>query len=110
MAGRQDKYKLSEEPSYGEIVWKQDTEGYAGNWGTPILVDVGDGRTDLVLGVPFEIWGLNPETGKLRWYCDGIDSDSMCTSVVAHGDVVYAVGGRSGGTIAVRAGGKGDVN
>jgi outer membrane protein assembly factor BamB len=64
-----------------------------------------------VLAVPFEIWGFNPENGKLRWYCEGIQSDSMCSSVVAHEGIVYAIerGPRGGGAIAVRAGGEGDV-
>jgi outer membrane protein assembly factor BamB len=93
----------------GKEIWRQQTEGLGGTWGTPILVDVGDGRTDLVLGVPYEIWGLNPKNGKLRWYCESIDSESMCASVVASDGIVYAVGGRDGGTIALRAGGKGDV-
>ncbi len=95
----------------GEQVWKQQAAGFASTWGTPILVDVGDGRQDLVLGVPYEIWGINPDNGKLRWYCEGIQSDSMCSSVIAHEGIVYAIerGPRGGGAIAVRAGGKGDV-
>ena len=56
-----------------------------------------------------EIWGINPQTGKLRWYCKASDGNEFCSSVVASGGVVYAIGGRGGGSIAVRAGGKGDV-
>lgn len=95
----------------GKEVWKTEAEGLESTWGTPILVDREDGKTDLVLSVPYEIWGLNPETGKLRWYCEAIESSSMCSSVVAADGVIYAVerGPRGGGAIAVRAGGKGDV-
>ena len=93
----------------GEEVWRQEAAGFSGTWGTPILVELEDGRHDLVIGVPYEIWGLDPANGKLRWYCEGVDSQSMCASVIAHDGVVYAVGGRNGGSIAVRAGGKGDV-
>ena len=93
----------------GEEVWRQEASGLGSTWGTPVLVDVDEGRTDLVLAVPYEIWGMNPSTGKLRWFCDAVESNSMCASVVSHDDVVYFVGGRSGGSIAVRAGGKGDV-
>ena len=53
-----------------------------------------------------EIWGVNPETGKLRWYCEGINSDSFYSSIVAADGIVYAVEGRGGGSIAVRVGGK----
>jgi len=95
----------------GEKVWEQEAEGFGSTWGTPVLVDLPDGRTDLVIGVPYEIWGLDPNTGKLTWYCEGVPSNSMCSSVVAHDGIVYAAesGTGGGGTIAVRAGGKGDV-
>ena len=51
----------------GEKVWEQEAEGFGSTWGTPVLVDLPGGRTDLVIGVPYEIWGLNPATGKLLW-------------------------------------------
>ncbi|MAG95003.1 MAG: serine/threonine protein kinase [Planctomycetaceae bacterium] len=92
----------------GREVWRQEAGGFSGTWGTPILVDVADGKQELVLAVPYEIWGINPENGKLRWYCNGAESDSMCASAIAHEGVVYVVGGR-GSAVAVRAGGKGDV-
>jgi outer membrane protein assembly factor BamB len=93
----------------GEQVWKQEAEGFVGTWGTPVLVKVDNERTDLVIGVPYEIWGLNPESGKLRWYCEASQDDSYCSSVVAEGDTVFAVEGRGGGSFAIRAGGKDDV-
>jgi hypothetical protein len=94
----------------GKEVWRQEAGGFSGTWGTPVLVQVDADRTDLVLAVPFEIWGFDPETGKLRWYCEGVDSDSMCSSVVEHEGIIYAVEGRSGSSIAVRAGGTDDVS
>jgi len=95
----------------GEQVWKQEAEGLGSTWGTPVLVKVDDERTDLVLAVPYEIWGLDPTSGKLKWYCEAIASSSMCSSVVADGNVVYAVesGPDGGGAVAVKAGGSGDV-
>lgn len=93
----------------GEQVWKQEAEGFSGTWGTPALVKVDDERTDLVIGVPYEIWGINPDTGKLRWYCEASQDDSYCSSVVTEGNIVYAVEGRGGGSFAMRAGGKDDV-
>jgi outer membrane protein assembly factor BamB len=94
----------------GKEVWRQEAEGFGSTWGTPALVELSEDRTDLVIAVPFEIWGLNPENGKLRWYCESVDSDSMCSSVLVDGKTVYAIEGRSGGAIAVRAGGEGDVS
>ena len=95
----------------GKQVWQAEAGGFSATWGTPVLVEVSKDETDLVIAVPYEVWGFNPDTGKLRWYCDGIQSDSMCSSVVAHDGIVYAVesGPGGGGAIAVRCGGKGDV-
>lgn len=94
----------------GEEVWRQEAAGLANVWGTPLLVKVDDERTDLVLGVPYEIWGFNPRNGKLRWYSEAMAGDQFNSSVVASGTTVFAVEGRGGGSIAVRAGGKGDVS
>ncbi|MEW4526545.1 PQQ-binding-like beta-propeller repeat protein [Maioricimonas sp. JC845] len=93
----------------GEEVWRQEATGLDGVWGTPALVTVSEDRTDLVLGVPGEVWAFNPENGKLRWYAEGIATDQYHSSVIVDGDVVYSIEGRSGGSVAVRAGGKGDV-
>jgi outer membrane protein assembly factor BamB len=95
----------------GEEVWKQEAGSLYSTWGTPILVDTGKDQVDLVLAVPYEIWGSDPNTGKLRWYCESYESDSLCTSAIAHDGIVYVVGGRNGGSIAVRAaGGSGGVD
>ena len=53
---------------------------------------------------------MNPETGKLRWYAQTGIEGNVSPSVVAAEGVVYATGGfPRQGTIAVRAGGKGEV-
>ena len=62
-----------------------------------------------MVAVPYEIWGINLENGKLRWYCEALESEQINASVVVHDDVIYAVAGRGGGSIAVRVGGRGDV-
>lgn len=93
----------------GKQLWKQETDGLSNVWGTPVLTKT-DGRTDLVLGVPYEFWGMNPETGKLRWFAQAMDSDQYSSSVVEADGVLYGIEGRSGGSVAVRVGGKGDVS
>lgn len=93
----------------GEQKWRKEAGGFGSTWGTPALVDRPDGKQDLVIGVPEEIWAFNPETGYFNWYANGLPSDSVCTSVIAADGIVYAIGGRSG-SVAVRAGGKDDVN
>lgn len=93
----------------GKEVWRQEAAGFSSSWSTPILVRVNDHRSDLVIGVTQEIWGLSPDTGRLRWYCEGAKGRSFCSSPVSDGDVVYAIEGQTGTSIAVRAGGQGDV-
>ncbi|QDT95773.1 outer membrane protein assembly factor BamB family protein [Gimesia aquarii] len=93
----------------GKEVWRQESTGFNATWGTPILVPIDEDRTDLVIGVPYEIWSLNPDTGKLRWYCEAMPTETYCSSVIAHDGIVYGIEGRGGGSIAVRADGKGDV-
>ena len=62
-----------------------------------------------MLSVPYELWGFNPDTGKLLWYCQSPCAETAASSAVAHEGVVYVIEGRGGGSIAVRAGGNGDV-
>ena len=95
----------------GEEVWKEEADGLRSCWGTPLIVDVGDGRSDLVMGVAGEVWGMNPKTGKMRWIATGIDGDSFHTSVLVDNGIIYASasGRRGGSSLAIKAGGKGDV-
>lgn len=93
----------------GEERWRQQAAGLESTWGTPVLVDAGEGKQELAIAVPGEVWGVNPDTGKLRWYCVTPRSRSQCSSVIAADGIVYLIGGRDGGSVAIRAGGKDDV-
>jgi outer membrane protein assembly factor BamB len=94
----------------GKELWRQEAKGLDGMWGTPTLVDVDDNRTDLVMCVAKELWGLDPNSGKLRWYADATAAQHAYSSVVLDGSRVYAFTGRGGGSIAIDAGGSGDVS
>jgi outer membrane protein assembly factor BamB len=95
----------------GSEVWKSPAESLEGCWGTPLLVDLPDGKQELVISVPYEIWGFNPASGKFLWYSEGVQTNALCTSLVARDGIVYAVAGGPGprGSAAVRAGGTDDV-
>ncbi|MEX2560886.1 MAG: PQQ-binding-like beta-propeller repeat protein [Pirellulales bacterium] len=92
----------------GAEVWKADAEGSRGSWGTPVLARGRDGL-ELALNVPYEVWGFSLKTGNLLWFAAAPEDNVICTSPVAHDDMVYVVGGRRGGSVAVRAGGRGEV-
>ena len=94
----------------GAEVWKQDAGGLRGTWSTPLIVKVDEKRSDLVMGVPYEVWGLNPSNGKLRWYLP-VEGRSFYTSVMEKDGVIYgAIGGRDGGgSFAVKVGADDDA-
>lgn len=108
---------LNADVESGEIVaLEQDTGkkawGYKlkidESWATPLLVPVGE-STELVVGVEDHLVALDPLKGELLWTCKG-NFDYVCPSAIAHDGIIYAVGGLTAvGTIAVKAGGRGDV-
>jgi outer membrane protein assembly factor BamB len=94
----------------GKEVWKAEAVALELCFGTPALVQLPNGATELAIAVPGELWGLNPDSGKLQWYASTRVAGNVAPSVVAADGVVYLTGGfESRGTMAVRAGGKGDV-
>lgn len=90
----------------GKEVWQ--CGGIREAWNTPILARNGN-QTELVLATFGKILGLDPRTGKELWSCATDIPWYMVPSLVAHDGVVYAIGGRPGGGLAVRLGGQGDV-
>jgi len=90
----------------GREVWR--VEGVERSWATPLIVDLAGGQQELVVSLEGKVLGLDPATGKQLWECAGIP-DYVCPAVIAHKDVVYVTAGRRGLTLAIRAGGRGDV-
>lgn len=94
----------------GREVWKAEAAALELAYGTPAIARLDDGREELVVAVPGEVWGLDPTTGKIRWYATHALTGNISPSVLVEGDVAYVFGGfRSAGSLAVRAGGSGDV-
>lgn len=108
-AGPESRSIVGLDARTGKELWQAEAEGLGNVWGTPAIDQVNDERSDLVIAAPFEIWGLNPETGKLRWYCEAIETDQFNSSVVIADGLILAIEGRGGGSIAIRSGGMGDV-
>lgn len=107
----------------GKTVWKFDepawntegrTDGFqgrangiTGSFSTPILIEAG-GRDELVMSFPQQLIAFDPKSGKKLWWCEGLNP-LVYTSPIAGEDIVVAMGGYFGNTVAVRAGGSGDV-
>lgn len=93
----------------GEERWRAEAEGLGMVWGTPAIAQSKAGD-EIVIGAPYEIWALNPTTGKLNWFCEAVESDQFSSSVVISDNIVLAMEGRGGGSVAVSAGGEDDVS
>lgn len=85
----------------------RDDQGVIGTWSTPIIIDA-DGRDELVMSFPMEIVAFDPLTGEKLWTCEGLNPLVYGSPVSAEG-LVVAMGGYHGNTVAVEAGGSGDI-
>jgi outer membrane protein assembly factor BamB len=111
----ESKALIALDKATGKEVWRNKEIG--ATWASPILVPRSDGKQELVLSQPGKVVGYDPENGKELWRCQGLpkpEIGGIYNTPVAKDDVVYAVGGGAPGQqaigVAVRAGGRGDVN
>ena len=93
----------------GSEVWRLDDPEMTNCWGTPIVVEL-EHRTELVLSVPGQILGIDPQTGEELWFAQSPIDRTVCASLVEADGTVYTMGGRAGDAIGMRCGGEGDVS
>lgn len=91
----------------GKEVWRADD--IKESWNTPVLARTADGKTELIVAILGKVLGFDPQTGKQLWSCDTDIAWYMVPSIVVDSGVAYCIGGRSGGALAVKLGGRGDV-
>jgi outer membrane protein assembly factor BamB len=93
----------------GKEVWR--VKGLRDTWSTPVLVALPGGGHEVVLNTLEALLAFEPKTGKKLWECAGIDGTAATSTPVARDGVVYVMGAGVEGptTLAVRAGGRGDV-
>ena len=93
----------------GRLVWHAD--GIRESWNTPVLVDVGRGRQELVLMTRDRVLAFDPANGQALWSCAGSQPPRyICPSIITDDGIVYALNGLNGPFLAMRAGGRGDVS
>jgi outer membrane protein assembly factor BamB len=114
----------------GKEVWR--TGGVGTSWASPVLVDAPDGKQEVVVSQPGKIVAYDPAKGDKLWNCQGIGGGSgkgfgggkaggfpgmgggyTCSTPVTRDGVAYIIGGggpTSPTALAVKAGGRGDVN
>jgi len=92
----------------GKLVWQ--VPGIKQSWSTPLIVELPDGKSELVVSMHSKVLGIDPNSGEKLWECRGVE-DYVCPSVIGEGETVYVCGGRGsdGVLIAIRCGGRGDV-
>ena len=66
-AGDERRAILALDKSSGEIVWEQKRPSLEQTYGTPVVVEVDENRTDLVFAGAAEWMGLDPSNGEVRW-------------------------------------------
>ncbi len=94
----------------GKEVWQVKSDRLDSAYGTPILHEMPDGRTELLIAVPDNLWGFDPDTGKNLWYCGTELGGNVVPGVVVGRDLAYVFGGfPNTGSVAVRLGGTGNV-
>lgn len=92
--------------SDGAEVWRRD--GIVRSWNTPVVYASLSGQPELALMMEGKLIALDPRTGEDRWHAAAIN-DYICPSVIVNDGILYALGGRSNMSMAVRSGGSGDV-
>ena len=107
----------------GEDVWKVDEPGghsgekkpgdqkneWIGSWSTPIIVNT-SGREELILSWPNRVAAFAPRTGKELWTCGGLNPLAYTSTLYDEAKgIVVGMGGFMGKSLAVKAGGTGDV-
>ena len=91
----------------GKEVWQ--AVGIKESWNTPAIVKTPDGKQELVVAIMGKVLGFDPKSGQQRWSCDTGIAWYMVPGIVADQGIVYCIGGRSGGALAVKSGGAGNV-
>ena len=107
----------------GEKVWQVDLpendppvryDGFAGkqgqpigSWSTPLILK--GNRDELVLSIVGELRGFDPKNGKELWKAEGL-SPLVYASAIAGEGVIVGTGGFGGSTLAIKAGGTGDLS
>jgi len=95
----------------GKQVWKQAASALEMAFSSPRIFKQSDGREDLLFAAAGELWGMNPQTGKLRWYAVHGLNGNVAPDPVVVGDVVCIFGGYpQTGRVAVKAGVNGEAS
>lgn len=110
-ASEENRAILGLDAATGEEKWRAEYAGLELCFATPVLVEGDGGVMEAVISMPGEVWGINVENGKLRWYCEIDNGGNVSPSVVVGEDAFYTFGGYPAQqTNAIRRGGRKDIS
>lgn len=99
-------YLLAIEKQTGKNGWKSNRDEHV-SWSSP-FVSNRNGDAEIIVCATFAVKGYDPRSGSERWVVRGMTRECIPTAVSA-GDLILAVSGMKGETLAIRRGGRGDV-
>jgi outer membrane protein assembly factor BamB len=91
-------YLLGVDAKTGGTRWRADRDASV-NWSSPVVATVGGKRQVIVTGT-YQVKGYDPTDGAELWSVSGLRMQCIPSPVV-QGNVVYAVSGRKGTTLAI---------
>ena len=77
----------------GKRLWEIEDKNLDQNWETPVIHRVNETRSDLILAVNGKISGIDPASGKRRWFSNMGLTGSLTSSPLIYGDIVVLLGG-----------------
>ena len=92
----------------GELQWSHEQTDaqskevgqFKGSWSTPVIHRIGD-KDQIILSLPRKLCGLDPATGKLIWWCEGLSDLAYASPIVGNG-VIVAMSGYQGPAIGMK--------
>jgi len=91
----------------GKEIWRAEAKLYEGSYSTPVIGKTKDGRDEIIIPLQKEIWGIDPASGRLKWWAAiSLGKYISSTPVVGDGIAYIAAGSK---VAAIRLGGVGNV-
>lgn len=104
-----ESFLIALDTQTGREIWKTPRDEKT-SWSTPLVVDVGEGRSQIVVSATKKIRGYDAVTGGLIWECGGLSRNVVASPVAGEGLVFAANSYDWQALLAIRlAGAKGDI-
>jgi outer membrane protein assembly factor BamB len=103
-------YMLALDAGTGAVKWKVNANPGTVSYSTPLVVDLGGGKAEIVVNSSVGLSGHDAATGERTWYFEESNRFPVPTPL-QHEGVIYASRGyRSSPFMAIRPGGRGDIS